>query len=161
MTEAEDSIVSQLIAIVYGVTLVLVTVTFHMIYLIGSARYIRYIATSRHRFPTLQPALILSIAAIGMMIVHIAESCLWALLYFIAGQTSSIQEALYFSIVTATTVGYGDVTLQGDWRIVVSWQAMSGLLLFGASTAALFQLVLYLSPITEPNWKQPELIDTP
>ena len=153
--DAKGSIVAQLIYITYGVTLVLVTVTLHMIYLIGSARYIRNMSAPRNRFPTLRPALILSFAAIGMILVHIAESCLWALLYFIAGQTNTVQEALYFSIVTATTLGYGDITLQGDWRIVVSWQAMSGLLLFGASTAALFQLVLYLSPMAEPMLEPP------
>ncbi len=144
---------SQLIYIFYGVTLVLVTVNLHMIYLIGSARYIRNMPAPRNRFHTLRPALVLSIAAIGMILLHIAESCLWAILYFTAGQSTSLQEALYFSIVTATTLGYGDITLQGDWRIVVSWQAMSGLLLFGASTAALFQLVLYLSPMANPNWE--------
>lgn len=127
-----------------------------MIYLMGSARYIRNMPAPGNRFPTLRPALILSIAAIGMILVHIAESCLWALLYFVAGQTTSVQEALYFSIVTATTLGYGDITLQGDWRIVVSWQAMSGLLLFGASTAALFQLLLYLSPMADSSLERPK-----
>lgn len=148
--------VSQMIYILYGITLVLVTVTLHMIYLICSARYIRNMPKPGYRFSTLRPALILSTAATGMILVHIAESCLWALLYFMAGQTASVQEALYFSIVTATTLGYGDITLQGDWRIVVSWQAMSGLLTFGASTAALFQLVMHLSPMTDPDTERPE-----
>lgn len=146
-----------MIYIMFGITLVLITVTLHMVYLIGSARFIHRVPAPSKRFTTIGPAIALSLAAIGMILVHIAESCLWALLYYAGGQTTTLQEALYFSIVTATTLGYGDITLQGDWRIVVSWQAMSGLLLFGASAAAFFQLVLYLSPIPSPEWDQTEV----
>jgi hypothetical protein len=40
----------------------------------------------------------------------------------------------YFSVVTATTLGYGDVTLSEQWQLLGTFEAMAGLMLFGTST---------------------------
>ncbi|MEM9322914.1 MAG: ion channel [Pseudomonadota bacterium] len=41
--------------------------------------------------------------------------------------------ALYFSVSTATTVGYGDIILTPAWQVLGTFESMSGLILFGAS----------------------------
>ena len=56
---------------------------------------------------------------------------LWALLYDLGGALDSFSEALYFSLVAFTSLGYGDVTVGVDWRLVAGCQALSGLLLVG------------------------------
>ena len=55
------------------------------------------------------------------------------------------EDAIYFSIVTFTTLGYGDITISGGWRLLSGIEAMSGILLFGWSAALLFALVQQLS----------------
>lgn len=42
---------------------------------------------------------------------------------------------LYFSTVTFTTLGYGDVTLDAGWRLFASIQAAVGTIMFGWTTA--------------------------
>ena len=49
--------------------------------------------------------------------------------------------ALYFSLVTFTTVGYGDVVLGEELRIFGTFASVTGLLAFGLSTAYLVALM--------------------
>lgn len=53
------------------------------------------------------------------------------------GALSSLSDALYFSLVTYTTLGYGDLTLTEDFRIFGAMSSVTGLLNFGISTAVL------------------------
>ena len=66
---------------------------------------------------------------------------LWALFYLRVGALPALEEALYFSTSTFTTVGYGDVVLTGKWRLVSSFQAANGFILFGWSTAFIFEIM--------------------
>jgi hypothetical protein len=47
----------------------------------------------------------------------------------------TFEAALYFSMVTFTTLGYGDVTLDDSWRLLSSIQAANGVIMFGWTTA--------------------------
>ena len=83
-------------------------------------------------------------SAIAMMLslfvlfaTAVLQVMLWALLYDLGGALDSFSEALYFSLVTFTSLGYGDVTVGVHWRLVAGCQALSGLLLVGCSTALL------------------------
>ena len=71
---------------------------------------------------------------------------LWAVPYwFFAGSHfSSFEDAVYFSSATYTTLGYGDIVLTGHWRLLCTFEAINGLILFGISTALLFVLFDYL-----------------
>src|SRR5512134_1141270 len=59
----------------------------------------------------------------------------------VLGVLADWNTAVYFSIVTMTSVGYGDVILSGDWRLLAAFQAMNGMLLFGLTTAFLFTVL--------------------
>jgi hypothetical protein len=83
--------------------------------------------------------------AIVLLMLHLAEIYLWAAAYLFVlpgDQLDTYEEAAYFSFVTCTTLGYGDVTLTDhDWRILSGVEALDGILLAGWSTALLFALV--------------------
>lgn len=57
------------------------------------------------------------------------------------GALSSLSDALYFSLVTYTTLGYGDLTLTEDFRIFGAMASVTGLLNFGISTAVLVAVI--------------------
>ena len=63
------------------------------------------------------------------------ESMLWAGLYLMVGALPTMSEALYFSLVTFTTLGYGDITLHEQRRMLGAFQAANGILMFGWATA--------------------------
>lgn len=62
---------------------------------------------------------------------------MWAACYRMMDLFSSIEEALYFSLVTFSTVGYGDVLLGPEHRILSGFEAANGVIIFGWSTALL------------------------
>jgi hypothetical protein len=73
-----------------------------------------------------------------LMLASMVESAIWAVTYVYLGTLSHFEEALYFSTVTFTTLGFGDITLGTEWRLLASFEAANGILLFGWSTALVF-----------------------
>ena len=70
-----------------------------------------------------------------MSAAAILEAVLWAGLYVTLGALPTMGEALYFSLVSFTTLGYGDITLHEPWRMLAAFQAANGILMFGWTTA--------------------------
>ena len=52
-----------------------------------------------------------------------------------------MEAALYFSMVTFTTLGYGDVLLDERWRLMAAFEAANGIIIFGLSTAVVVAVV--------------------
>ena len=65
----------------------------------------------------------------------IIEAFLWAGSYIWIGAFDGFEKALYFSLVTYTTLGYGDLVLLDSHRILGAIQAANGVIMFGWSTA--------------------------
>ncbi len=87
---------------------------------------------------------VLSFTALLLMLLHFLEILIWAAAFLIIPeirQLANFEEAIYFSMVTYATLGYGDIVLEPQWRIMSGFEAMSGILLFGWSTAMLFSIV--------------------
>jgi hypothetical protein len=79
-----------------------------------------------------------------LLFLHTLEIMVWAYAYLImlpAGELASFEEAVYFSFVTFTTLGYGDITLTENWRLMSGIEALNGIMLVGWSTALLFAVV--------------------
>lgn len=77
-----------------------------------------------------------------LMLAHTMEVAVWALSYAVVGAAPEGSEWLYFAFVNYTTLGYGDVTPVKEWRLVGPMSAMNGILMFGWSTAVLFEVLL-------------------
>jgi hypothetical protein len=87
--------------------------------------------------------LIAIMIAIGsvLMAAHIAEVLVWSLTYTILSVAPPGTELIYFAFVNYTTLGYGDVTPVERWHLLGPMTAMNGVLLFGWSTAAIFEVL--------------------
>jgi hypothetical protein len=89
-------------------------------------------------------ALPLSVLTVWMFLAIVLEAWLWALLYLFSPLISSLPDmetAFYFSMVTFTTLGFGDVVLTGQWRTLASIQAANGVIIFGWTTALIFYFI--------------------
>jgi hypothetical protein len=73
-----------------------------------------------------------------MVLFHLIEITAWALLYFWTDAMADLPSALYFSAVTYTTTGYGDLTLPREWRLLGGVEALTGILMCGWSTGFFF-----------------------
>ena len=76
-----------------------------------------------------------------IMLLHLIQTSLWALFYYARNLFGDFETALYFSMVSFTTIGYGDVLLPRRWRLLGVIEGFSGVLLCGLSTAFIFAVV--------------------
>ena len=86
-------------------------------------------------------AVLVSFLTLWMFLAIILEVWMWALLYLYDPSITTLPDmetAFYFSMVTFTTLGYGDVVLTGQWRTLASIQAANGVIVFGWTTALIF-----------------------
>ena len=82
--------------------------------------------------------------AIVLLMLHVLEAFLWALLYMLLPAQAGLKnlhEALYFSLVTFTTLGYGDITIHVKWQLLTGIEGMVGIVVFGMTTALLFAVI--------------------
>ena len=76
-----------------------------------------------------------------LMMTHTLEVLVWSLAYSMADVASAGVDLVYFAFVNYTTLGYGDVVPVERWRLLGPMTAMNGVLLFGWSTALIFEVL--------------------
>lgn len=76
-----------------------------------------------------------------MFVALFLQVYLWALAYLLLGAIEELEQALYFSMVTFTTLGYGDVVLPAKWNLLSSIEGANGIIMFGWTTAIVMAVV--------------------
>ncbi len=76
-----------------------------------------------------------------LVLLHAVEISIWAWFYLWRGLLPSAEAAFYFSGVTYTTLGYGDVVLAQPWRLLGPVEGLMGVLMCGLSTGYFFVVV--------------------
>jgi len=89
-------------------------------------------------------SVLLMIVFAAIIALHVIECVIWAGFYRGGGLFQNFESALYFSLTSYSTAGYGDVVLPPNWRLLGTIEAISGALLCGLSTAFLFAIVTAL-----------------
>ena len=88
----------------------------------------------------------ISATVLLMFLASVVEVLAWAGTYLLLNAIDGFERAFYFSMVTYTTLGYGDVLLDERWRVLGSFEAANGIIMFGWTTAVVVAAVhrLYL-----------------
>jgi hypothetical protein len=76
-----------------------------------------------------------------LVLLHLAEILIWASFYLWWGCLPDAEASVYFSGVTYTTMGYGDLVLAKPWRELAVIEGLTGVLMCGLSTGVLFAVV--------------------
>ncbi|WP_421994484.1 ion channel [Reyranella sp.] len=91
--------------------------------------------------PTLRLIAIMIATVSVLMLAHFLEAMIWAATYAIVGAAPDDADLLYFAFVNYTTLGYGDVVPLARWQLLGPATAMCGVLMFGWSTAVIFEVL--------------------
>ena len=110
-----------------------INIMIHALVTVGAVGIARS-AGLRHREPGRDPAL-------TPAPTHTLEVLVWVLAYWLVGAAPADSDLLYFAFVNYTTLGYGDITPVQAWRLTGPMTAMNGILMFGWSTAVLFEVL--------------------
>ena len=84
---------------------------------------------------------VITVAVLYVLLVQTVCVWVWAIAFMVAGAFDSFEPALYFALVSFTTVGFGDIVLPAGWRIMSGLTAAHGFLSFGWSAAYMVELV--------------------
>jgi hypothetical protein len=127
--------------IIVGTAASLCNITIHSIAMaavIWGVRIAGAIATPRQ---SLRLITVMIATVSFLMAAHLAEVLVWALVYAIFDVAPPGTALIYFAFVNYTTLGYGDVTPAERWHLLGPMTAMNGVLLFGWSTAVIFEVL--------------------
>lgn len=128
--------------LIYGSLLIVGTVFIQVVF-ISSLTYCLHLLNNWLAKPPFQLKTVLILSAMVLWLVAglSVSAALWAGVYLIIGAFNSLEPALYFSIVTFSTLGYGDIVLEPQWRILGSLTAVNGLIIVGLNTAVLVEAI--------------------
>ena len=120
--------------------LVAITVTVHAG---GLSVLLRSLMKSRATPPTQTWPIVWRLIRVAwlLILIHVAEITIWGLFYLWGGCLPDAESAFYFSGVTYTTVGYGDLVLAKPWRMLAPLEGLTGILMCGLSAGLFFALV--------------------
>lgn len=133
----------MLVQLTLATAMVVATVLIH---LFGLAILMRVLRSHTRVFRKLaiMPLTLLLAATVGIIAIHTMEIWLYALLYLKLDAFRHFEQALYFSTVTYATIGYGDVVMPHQWRILGAIEGAVGITMLGWSTAFLVSLLSQL-----------------
>ena len=98
------------------------------------------------RRPIRRTIIFLCVAVFVVLAGHTIQIWSWSLMFLWFGAFESNPESFYFSVVTYTTLGYGDIILGDSIKIFGTFASIAGLLAFGISTAFILGVLVRLLP---------------
>jgi hypothetical protein len=137
-----------------------VNIMIHALVTVGIVGIARTAGLRHSAWPRSHLMAVMVATATVLMVAHTLEVLVWALAYSIVGAAPAGSDMLYFAFVNYTTLGYGDITPVEAWRLKGPMTAMNGILMFGWSTAVLFEVLrkaLEHSPRSERSGRRSAL----
>lgn len=95
----------------------------------------------------------LSMAMVWILVMMTSSVWIWAMALWLLEIFVTFEASVYFSLVAFTTLGFGDILLPVEWRLLGGLAAANGLLVFGLLTAMLVET------LRETRLRQRERVD--
>ena len=129
-----------------GAVIISATVVIHTLGLITVTHLIGYL-TDRFRMNDRRSRVVAMLTVvIGTFGLLTVQVWLWACTYYRLDVVGDFDTALYFSTVTFSTIGYGDIVPEQGWRLLCALEGIDGFLLIGWSTAYLIAAGIRVGP---------------
>ncbi|MEA2887196.1 MAG: hypothetical protein QOD11_1556 [Bradyrhizobium sp.] len=124
-----------------GCTVSAINIMIHALVTLSAVGIARWVSLRTISRPRRHLMAVMVVTALVLMLAHTAEIVVWSVAYAAVGAVPAGSDVLDFAFVNYTTLGYGDVTPLPEWRLLGPMTAMNGILMFGWSTAVLFEVL--------------------
>ncbi len=131
----------MLLQFVVGAVASICNIVIHALVMLVLVRVAQGAAATSRLGPSLLLVMIMVATVSVLMMAHGLEVLVWAVTYGMVGAAPPGSDVLYFAFVNYTTLGYGDVIPVQQWRLIGPTTAMCGVLMFGWSTAVIFDVL--------------------
>ena len=129
----------MILQLIVGSCVASVNIVVHALLTVTTIRVAR--ASSRTSPPWRHLIGVMIATVLVLMAAHMMEVFIWSVAYGLVNAAPEGADLVYFAFVNYTTLGYGDITPVARWRLLGPMTAMNGVLLFGWSTAVIFEVL--------------------
>jgi len=106
-------------------------------------RYDRKRGSQTIKYLREQGVRLLITTSVFLIFIHLIQASIWALVFMLLPEVTefeTFEKSMYFSLVTFTTLGYGEITIASSNRVLAGLEAINGITLIGWSTAFMFAI---------------------
>jgi hypothetical protein len=86
----------------------------------------------------------ISVVLLVLFAGHLIQFAVWAGLFVSLGEFESFNTAFYHSTVNFSSLGYGDIVMGEEWRLLGALEACNGVLMFGLSGGTILAVMVRL-----------------
>jgi hypothetical protein len=119
-----------------------INIVMHALATVAAISIARSIALRPASWPRMQLMGVMVVTALVLKFTHSLEIFVWSLAYWLVGAAPEGTDLFYFAFVNYTTLGYGEILPVKAWQLLGPMAAMTGILMFGWSTAVLFEVLM-------------------
>jgi hypothetical protein len=140
--------------LLFGAAVSVCNIVIHALVMAAVVRVVQMTEMKSTSRPWLLLIMVMVATVSVLMAAHAAEVIVWSLAYALVDAAPAGTDLLYFAFVNYTTLGYGDVTPVARWRLLGPMTAMNGVLMFGWSTAVIFEVLRRTVRLGGATWSQ-------
>lgn len=105
---------------------------------------------------TIANSRVLATIMLFLLAGHILQFATWALLFIYLGEFQDFATAFYHSTVNFTSLGYGDIVMSDEWRLLGALEAANGVLMFGLTAGLVLSV---MTPLFKRNESVSKFLD--
>ena len=125
-----------------GLPAILLCMVLQVAFAFWSVRYsVQQSAVAKHGLGSLRGVRSILVAMLAMMLGSVLQIVMWGLLFVALGEFDEYYEAIYHSAVNFASLGYGDIVMSKDWKLLGPLEAVCGVLMLGMTSAALMAIM--------------------
>lgn len=134
----------------WGVPMLLGSLAFHVSGLVALEGVLRWFERRRKKPRSITYFLVLMLfTANTALLLHILEVGAWASMYMKLSAIDDLPTATLFSLNAMTSYGHDETHLKDQWRLLGAIESMNGVMIFGLTTAFLFNAMTQLRPVRQ------------
>jgi hypothetical protein len=136
----------MVIQLLLGCATVFVTMSIQIAALVYMLQYLFRVLSDRgnNHYSKGKTTYVISMIMTMLFVGHMIQVAIWAVLFMSLGEFSDFLTAFYHSMVNFASLGYGDIVMSEDWRLLGAIEASNGVLMFGLSAGAMLSIMSYL-----------------
>ncbi len=136
----------MLVPLILGCATVFISMSIQIAAIVYMLEYLfKVVSESRDiDFSKGRTTFVISMIMTMLFIGHVVQVAIWAVLFMVLGEFSDFLTAFYHSMVNFASLGYGDIVMSEEWRLLGAIEASNGVLMFGLSAGAMLSIMSYL-----------------
>ena len=136
----------MLTPLLVGCATVFVTMTIQISAVVQMLRYLFKVLSETGTGPVSKgkTSYVISVIMVILFVGHMVQAAVWAMLFEYLGEFEDFSTAFYHSLVNFASLGYGDIVMSEQWRLLGAIEASTGVLMFGLSAGAMLSIMSFV-----------------